>query len=74
MPNLNDMTLVELRELAKENNVKNISKLKKDDLITVLSSIISVEENYESENDVEVSEIKEKRNLQKENMTKMENL
>ena len=36
MSNLQDMTLVELRNLAKENNIKNISKLKKEDLITVL--------------------------------------
>ena len=37
MPNLEYLTLAELKNLAKENNVKNISKLKKEDLITVLS-------------------------------------
>ena len=40
MPNLEDLTLAELKNLAKENNVKNISKLKKEDLITVLSQIL----------------------------------
>ena len=30
MPELEEMTLVELRSLAKENNIKNISKLKKE--------------------------------------------
>ena len=40
MLNLENMTLIELKELAKENNIKNISKLKKEELIEVLSSIL----------------------------------
>ena len=32
MINLEEKTLTELKELAKENNIKNISKLKKEDL------------------------------------------
>ena len=36
MPELEKMTLAELREIAKEQNIKNISKLKKDELIQVL--------------------------------------
>ena len=45
MSNLQNMTLVELRNLAKEHNIKNISKLKKEDLITVLDQIISENNN-----------------------------
>ncbi len=36
-------TLVELRQLAKEKGIKNVSKLKKDELIEVLSSLSSEE-------------------------------
>ena len=62
MPNFNDMTLAELKELAKENNVKNISKLKKEELITVLSSIVNYdEEDKVVENSSENFEIKEKK-------------
>ena len=38
MPNLEDLTLAELKNLAKENNVKNISKLKKEDVINIRES------------------------------------
>ena len=40
MANLQDMTLNDLKSLAKEHNIKNISKLKKEDLITVLSQVL----------------------------------
>ena len=40
MPDLEELTLVELKELAKENNIKNISKLKKEELITILKQVI----------------------------------
>lgn len=43
MPNLEKMTLVELKALAKENNLKNITKLKKDELIAVLKQVIDHE-------------------------------
>lgn len=33
MSELENMTLLELRNFAKEQNIKNISKLKKDELI-----------------------------------------
>ena len=36
MSGLEEMTLAELRQMAKEQNIKNISKLKKDELIQVL--------------------------------------
>ena len=34
---LQNYTLVELRQLAKEKGIKNVSKLKKDELIELLS-------------------------------------
>ena len=39
MPELESLTLLELKKLAKENNIRNISKLKKEELIEVLKSI-----------------------------------
>ncbi|MBR0491492.1 MAG: transcription termination factor Rho [Clostridia bacterium] len=59
MQDLEKMTLAELKELAKENNVKNISKLKKEDLITVLSSVIRVEEKHVEEFEEEIPEKRE---------------
>ena len=43
MINLEDKTLAELKELAKENNIKNISKLKKEELVQVLEQVINSE-------------------------------
>ncbi|MBR3255406.1 MAG: transcription termination factor Rho [Clostridia bacterium] len=51
MPNLEEMTLAELKDLAKENNVKNISKLKKEDLITVLKQVLVFEDTNSEDND-----------------------
>ena len=55
MSNLEDMTLVELKKLAKENNIRNITKLKKEELIGILKEIKEVEEEqeYQDENIVE---------------------
>ena len=50
MPNLDEMTLIELRELAKNNNIKNISKLKKEELIIVLGQIIKNDQKPEKTN------------------------
>lgn len=41
MIDLEKKTISELKELAKENNIKNISKLKKEDLIEVLSQVLN---------------------------------
>ena len=57
--NYNDFTLVELRQLAKEKGVKNVSKLKKEELIEILSSQKS--NNKESEN--VTNDVKESENL-----------
>ena len=43
MINMEDKTLAELKELAKENNIKNISKLKKEELVQVLEQVINSE-------------------------------
>lgn len=45
MINLEKMTLIELKELAKKNNIKNISKLKKEDLIEMLSKILNTKDD-----------------------------
>ena len=56
MEKLEELTLPELKKLAKENNIKNISKLKKEDLIEVLSQILNLNESSEEqENDEEES-------------------
>ena len=66
MPNLQELSLTDLKNLAKEHNVKNISKLKKEDLIIVLSQIINDEmgnhdeqDNIEEFNNQEIEERKE---------------
>ena len=62
MPDLESLTLLELKKLAKENNIKNISKLKKEELIEVLKSLQNnnFEENeediFEDEEDFEENE------------------
>ena len=61
MQNLEDLTLVELKNLAKENNVKNISKLKKEDLIIVLNQIIGTENKINDESIKEIEEKEEKK-------------
>ena len=45
MINLEEKTLTELKELAKENNIKNISKLKKEELVQVLEQVINSEKS-----------------------------
>ena len=39
MSELENMTLLELRNFAKEQNIRNISKLKKDELIALLKQV-----------------------------------
>ena len=46
--NLENYTLVELRHLAKENGIKNTSKLKKEELIQILTDNKEVEKNTSS--------------------------
>ncbi len=65
MLELENMTLLELKKLAKENNIKNISKLKKEELIDVLSKIL-ITENDEN-NIIDSISDKENANLNNEN-------
>ena len=39
MSELENMTLLELRNFAKEQNIRNISKLKKEELIVLLNQV-----------------------------------
>ena len=50
------MSLTELKDLAKENNIKNISKLKKDELIEMLSQILNQNNSIKREEKVEKQE------------------
>ncbi len=52
MLNLEEMTLIELKELAKENNIKNISKLRKEELIEMLSQILNNDFQKSGNNEV----------------------
>ena len=62
MQDLEELNLAELKTLAKENNIKNISKLKKDELITVLHQILQQEPRSEiAEGNSETIEDKESR-------------
>ena len=57
--NFEDCTLVELRQLAKEKGVTNVSKLKKDELIKLLSEMDSnTSTKSTKEEKVEVKEVK----------------
>ena len=40
LENLKGKNVAELRQLAKDNNIKNISKLKKDELIEILEQVL----------------------------------
>ena len=53
MINLEGKTLTELKELAKENNIKNISKLKKDELVEILEKILPTKNESEIEEKTE---------------------
>ena len=50
MDDLTNCTLVELRQLAKEKGLKNVTKLKKDELIEELNKIREQEKAHESSN------------------------
>ena len=54
--NLEEMSLTELKDLAKENNIKNISKLKKDELLEMLSQILNQNNSIKREEKVEKEE------------------
>ena len=47
MSELENMTLLELRNFAKEQNIKNISKLKKDELVCLLKQVQEITISFE---------------------------
>ena len=47
--NYEDMSLLELREMAKEKELKNVSKMKKQELIDALKEVIGNEKNDEEQ-------------------------
>ena len=49
MSELEKMTLLELRNLAKEQNIRNISKLKKDELIILLKQVAETSKPQQEE-------------------------
>ena len=54
--NLEEMSLTELKDLAKKNNIKKITKLKKDELIEMLSQILNQNNSIKREEKVEKQE------------------
>ena len=62
MLNLNEMTLTELKELAKQNNIKNISKLKKEELVIVLQQIV----NSNGNNDIKTNTVIETESVERQ--------
>ena len=65
MIDLDNLTLLELKKLAKENNIRNISKLKKEELIEVLKSLQN--NNFNSEDDLEEDNYFEEDTIDEEN-------
>ena len=63
--NMEDYTLVELRQLAKERDIKNVSKLKKEELIDLLSN------NTDREDDKITDKGDEKKNIEYNNAEKL---
>ena len=63
--NMEDYTLVELRQLAKERDIKNVSKLKKEELIDLLSN------NTDREDDKITDTEDEKSNIEYNNAEKL---
>lgn len=53
MSEFKNMTLLELRNFAKEKNIKNISKLKKEELIALLDQIEKSSKNIKIEENIE---------------------
>ena len=74
MSNLENMTLIELKKLAKDNNIRNISKLKKEELIDILREIDDVNSTEVSDNIVEEASEVKKYDAADEEMNSEENL
>ena len=64
MSELEDMTLSDLKALAKENNIKNISKLKKEEIINILNQVLG--SSKDMLNNLENDTIIQKENIEKQ--------
>ena len=60
MSELEEMTLTELREIAKEQNIKNVSKLKKEELIGVLIDVQRSRNKAEEQEKKKVQQLEKK--------------
>ncbi len=61
MENLENYTLVELRQLAKEKGIKNVSKLKKEELINNLNNLSKEDNNNSDKHVIENNNILEEK-------------
>jgi len=59
---LDEMTLAELKELAKEQNIKNVSKLKKEELIGVLIDVQRSRNKAEEQEKKKAQQLEKKQN------------
>ena len=57
MSELENMTLIELKKMAKENNIRNISKLKKEELIDILSEVSGLTNPYEEKEETQLEQV-----------------
>ena len=74
LENLNDMTLVQLKELGKELGIKSLSKYKKNELIEIISEKKSkdmIDNKKENEKEIksEQKQILDKQKNKQENKT-----
>ena len=63
MSELENMTLVELKKIAKEHNIRNITKLKKEELIEILNEL---NDSSETTGDEEITETENENEKEKE--------
>ena len=52
MKELKTLSVIELKELARENNIKNISTLKKEDLVHILETVLNTQEDIREDIDI----------------------
>ena len=62
MSNLENMTLIELKKLAKENNIRNISRLKKEELIDILKDVEEAEKEEKINQELEEEKVEDVEN------------
>ena len=65
MSKLQNMTLLELKKLARENNIRNISKLKKEELIDILEKISITETNLKEPENEKTNQIPKTNKIKK---------